>query len=85
VNGDIMFNMAKEEMAERHQRAARRALAREARRAARARRSAARTQAAVSVPAIPDYAQELLDRAAIGSVPAPREASAQGGHARSAC
>jgi hypothetical protein len=82
VNGDIIYNMAQVEMAERHERAARRQLVREARRASRASRaSRARARAAVSVPAIPDYAHELLGRAA-SAVPAPREAPT-GGHARS--
>jgi hypothetical protein len=79
VNGDIIYNMAQVEMAERHERAARRQLVREARQASRASR--ARARAAVSVPAIPDYAHELLGRAA-SAVPAPREAPT-GGHARS--
>ncbi len=82
MNGDIVFNMAKVEMAERHERAAGRQLAREARRAERARRADLAAEAA-SLPAIPDFAHELLDQATRGSVPAPREASAQGGHARS--
>ena len=89
MNGDLMYEMARQYMAEQERIAARYRLARSAapeRRgwiaAWRARRARPAT-AMPAVPPIPDYAHELLAASAGDLVPAPRQEDARGGHARS--
>ena len=86
MNGDLMYEMARQYMAEQERIAARHRLARSAREpggwiAARRARRLRRAQPTPAVPAIPDYPGELL--AAAAKIPAPREPEARGGHARS--
>jgi hypothetical protein len=78
MNGQIMYELAKQRADERVRAAARAADARTARRAAAHGRHAA--EAAAATPAIPDFAHEMFGDA----VPPPRRESGDGRHARSA-
>ena len=78
MNGQLMYDIAKQRADERVRAAARAATAREARAAARGRRD---TEAATA-PRIPDYAHEMFCGAAQGTVPVPRQESTDGRHAR---
>ena len=78
MNGNAMYEVARQRIAEQ-QRAARQAgEARERRAAARAARAKKETRETVAAPAIPDFAHEMFDEA----VPAPRPESAPGRDAR---
>jgi hypothetical protein len=84
--GNAMYEMARLHVAEQ-QRAARQAgEARLARAAARARRARKRAQKeapeTVTMPVIPDFAEEMFT-ATGDAVPAPREGTTRGRHARS--
>ena len=89
MNGDVMYHLAKLEIADRHEWAARQRLAREAAKAQRAQRKSGRggrVSAGVpqpgALPAIPDFPHELLGAAARDAVPAQRPEAGRGGHAR---
>jgi hypothetical protein len=81
MNGNLMYEMARQRIAEQ-QRAAR--LATEARRQrseGRQRRGREQAQETVATPAIPDFAHEMF--AAAQDVPEPRAESSGGRRARS--
>jgi hypothetical protein len=81
MNGNVMYEMARQRIAEQ-QRAARQASEARAQRAiARGRRAGEEKPEAVVVPAIPDFADEMFDPAG-DAVPAPRREDAGGRHAR---
>ena len=85
MNGDLMYEMAKQQMAERHRLAEQRQIARQARKSratARGRRVLDEVPEAVVMPVIPDFADEMFD-AARKAVPAPRPEAGRGRHARS--
>ena len=77
MNGNALYEVARQRVADQ-QRAARQAgEARERRAAVRAaRRARKETQETIAVPAIPDFAHEMF-----GTVPAPREEAPRGRHA----
>ena len=81
MNGNTMYEVARERVAEQ-QRAARQAgEAREQRAAARASRRAKKgTPDTITAPVIPDFAHEMFD-AARDAVPAPRREHPRGRHA----
>jgi hypothetical protein len=80
MNGNVMYEMARQRVAEQ-QRAARQAgEARERRAAARARRAKKETRETIAAPAIPDFAHEMFD-AVRDAVPAPRREARRGRHA----
>jgi hypothetical protein len=81
MNGNAMYEVARQRIAEQ-QRAARQAgEARERRAAARGRRARKEAPEAIATPAIPDFAHEMFD-AARGAVPAPREEDTRGRRTR---
>ena len=82
MNGNLMYDMARQRMADQ-QRAARQAeQARSLRAIRRGRRAKAAPVEEIAVPAIPDFAVEMF--AGVGNaVPAPREEEAGGRTARS--
>jgi hypothetical protein len=86
MNGDVMYDLAMLEIADRHERAARQRLAREAAKAQRAQRKSGRVSGGVpqpgALPAIPDFPHELLGAPARASVPAQRPEAGRSGHAR---
>jgi len=81
MNGNAMYEVARQRVAEQ-QRAARQAgEAREQRAAARASRRAKKgAQETIIAPLIPDFAHEMFD-AARDAVPAPRREDPRGRHA----
>ena len=85
MNGDIMYQIARQHMADQERIAAQRRLARSAREpggwfaAWRARRA----RPAPETPVIPDYVHQLLGTSAEASVPAARQPD-EAGHARGA-
>jgi hypothetical protein len=81
MNGNFMYEMARQRIAEQ-QRAARQAgEARERRALARARRARKEAPETIATPVIPDFAEEMF--AATGdAVPSPKE-NTRGRHARS--
>jgi hypothetical protein len=76
MNGQMMFDLAKQRANDRLQQATRRAEARAARAAARAQRAA--DAEPETAPHIPDFADEMFR----DGVQAPRKESADGRHAR---
>ena len=81
MNGNAMYEVARQRVAEQ-QRAARQAgEARERRAAARERRARKEAIETVAAPVIPDFAAEMFD-AAGDAVPAPRQETTDGSHAR---
>jgi hypothetical protein len=78
---NAMYEVTRQRIAEQ-QRAARAAGEARGRRAAARGRHARAAAPEPAVPAIPDFAHELLDSAAQGAVPAPRPETARGRHAR---
>jgi ATP/maltotriose-dependent transcriptional regulator MalT len=84
MNGNLMYEMARQRIAEQ-QRAARQAgEARERRAAARGRRAKAKAPEAIVTPAIPDFADEMFETAR-DTVPAPRTNPLPGGHFAGSC
>ena len=86
MNG-IMYEVAQQRIADQRRAAAKNGEARVSRAAARARRARKQAAEPVAIPAIPDYAHELLAAASRDSVPAPRNEAEQpeagrGRHAR---
>jgi hypothetical protein len=81
MNGNTMYEMARQRIADQ-QRAARQATeareAREARASARGRHARKDAAETVATPLIPDFAHEMFD-----AVPAPRRETARGRHTRS--
>ena len=78
MNGYMMYELATQRIADQRRAAQRRQVAREAatahkeRAAARGRHAGQGIQEMTVAPAIPDFADELLDAMARDSVPAPR-------------
>ncbi len=82
MNGNLMYDMARQRMADQ-QRAARQAeQVRSLRAIRRGRRGKAAPVEEIAVPAIPDFAAEMF-AVAQDAVPAPREEEAGGRPARS--
>jgi hypothetical protein len=85
MDGYLMYEVARQQIADQHRAAQRRQAARQAV-AARKERAAARAgqkvPEATVASAIPDSADELLDAMAHGSVPTPRQEATRGGHTR---
>jgi hypothetical protein len=85
--GGIMYEVAQQRISDQRRAAAKDGEARVSRAAARARRARKQTAEPVAIPAIPDYAHELLAAAARDSVPGQRQEAGQpeagrGRHAR---
>ena len=83
MNGNLMYEMARQRIADQ-QRAARLASeAREMRSAARRGQPREKAPETVAAPAVPDFAHEMFAPAR-EAVPEPRQEAADGRHARSA-
>jgi hypothetical protein len=83
MNGNLMYEIARQRVAERQQAAREASQARALRAAARARRHARDTAAeSVAAPVIPDYAHEMFEGAR-DAVPTPRQEDERGRHTRS--
>lgn len=72
MNGNLMYEMARQRIAEQQRAAQRATEAHERRAAARGRRGKAKAAEEVVTPAIPDFADEMFGTAR-DAVPAPRE------------
>ena len=86
MNGYMMYEVAKQRMAEQHRAAEQRQAARQAADARKARaggRGRRGTQETTVAPVIPDFAYQLLEAMARDAVPAPRQEATRGRHARS--
>jgi hypothetical protein len=77
MHGSIMYEVARQRIADQRRAAVKDGEARISRAAARARR-ARKQETEQVVPAIPDYAHELLAAAAQDTVPAPRQEQGRG-------
>jgi len=86
MNGNLMYEMARQRIAEQQRAAQRATEARERRAAARGRRGKAKAPEVVVTPVIPDFADEMFGTAR-DVVPAPREEEedVRGGHAQTGC
>jgi hypothetical protein len=82
MNGNLMYEVARQRIAERQRSAQQAGQAREQRAAARGRHAKKGTPEPAAVPAIPDFAHEMFDDAARGAVPAARPESGRGAHER---
>jgi hypothetical protein len=81
VNGNLMYEMTRQRIAEQ-QRAARQASeSREQRAAVRGRRARKERAQEIVAPTIPDFAHEMFETAR-DTVPAPRQESGRGHRAR---
>lgn len=80
MNGYLMYELARQRIADQHRAAERRLAARQAAAARKERASARRRHAgqetadAAVVPVVPDFADELLDAMARDAAAAPQEA-----------
>ncbi|HEY6492748.1 MAG TPA: hypothetical protein VIZ43_05705 [Trebonia sp.] len=81
MHGNLMYEMARQRIAEQRQTAQRAGTAREWRASARGRRARDEAAQAPVPPVIPDFADEMFD-ANKRAVPAPREESPRDGRAR---
>ena len=72
MNGNLMYEMARQRIAEQQRATERAAAAHERRVAARGRRGKARVPEESVTPVIPDFADEMFETAR-DTVPAPRE------------
>jgi hypothetical protein len=81
MNGNLMYELARQRAEDRQRDARQAGQAREARAAARAQRGRDRAQQASVGPAIPDYAHEMFAELP-DAVPAPRQQDRRGRHAR---
>ena len=82
MNGNLIYEMTRQRIAEQ-QRAARQASeSREQRAAVRGRRARKERAEEIVAPAIPDFAHEMFETAG-DTVPAPRQESGRGRRARS--
>ena len=82
MNGNLMYEMARQRMAEQQRAAQQAGEARSRRAIARWRRAKAAPAEEIVTPAIPDFAAEMFQTAR-DTVPAPREEEAGGSPARS--
>jgi hypothetical protein len=82
MNGNLMYEVARQRIAEQQRSARRASQAREQRAAARGRHAKNQAPEEAALPAIPDFAHEMFDNAPRGTVPAPRTEGARGRHAR---
>jgi hypothetical protein len=81
MNGNLMYEITRQRIAEQ-QRAARQASeSREQRATARGRRARKERAQEIVAPAIPDFAHEMFETA-LDTVPAPRQESGHGRRAR---
>jgi hypothetical protein len=78
MHGSIMYEVARQRIADQRRAAVKDGEARVSRAAARARRARKQADEPVAMPAIPDYAHELLAAAARDSVPAQRQEAGRG-------
>jgi hypothetical protein len=84
MNGNVMYDMARQRVADQLRVAEQRRVARQAREArrqratARGRHTEAQAPEATVLPVIPDFADELFDDVARDALPAPRREGAQG-------
>ena len=80
MDGSIMYDMARQRIADQHLQAERHQSARQAARARKQAEAAARRRnaGAAQVPVIPDYAHEMFSAAARDAVPAQRPAAEPG-------
>ena len=89
MNSYMMYEVAKQRMAEQHRAAEQRrdarlaADARKGRANGRGRRGRQETTETTGVPVIPDFAYQLLEAMARDAVPAPRQDATHGWHAPS--
>ncbi|HTR92035.1 MAG TPA: hypothetical protein VMI73_09865 [Trebonia sp.] len=74
----MMYEVARQRIADQRRTAVKDGEARVSRAAARARRAKNKATEPIATPAIPDYAHELLAAAARDSVPAPRQEPGRG-------
>ena len=81
MNGNLMYEVARQRAAERQLAARQAGEARQARAAARERRARDKAQDAPVGPAIPDYAHEMFEGVR-DAVPAPRQQDGRGRHTR---
>jgi hypothetical protein len=82
MNGNLMYEIARQRVAERQQAAREASEARALRAAARARRARDAAAKSVAAPVIPDYAHEMFEGVR-DSVPTPRRQDERGRHTRS--
>jgi hypothetical protein len=84
MNGNLIYELARQRIAEQ-QRAARQAgEARDRRAAARGRHAKAKAPEAIVTPAIPDFADEMFE-AVRDAVPEPRTTPLPDGHSAGSC
>ena len=84
MNGNAMYEVARQRVADQQRAAQQAGEAREQRAAARAsRRAKKRAQEAIATPAIPDFAHEMFDGGR-DAVPSPRPGSQEAGRGRHA-
>jgi hypothetical protein len=86
MNGYVMYEVAKQRIAEQHRAAEQRQTARQAVAARKARtngRGRRAKQETTVAPVIPDFAYQLLEAIAPDAVPEPRQEATRGRHARS--
>ena len=81
MNGNLMYEMARQRIAEQQRTARQASESREQRAAARGRRARKEQAAEIVAPAIPDFAHEMFETAR-DTVPAPRQESGRGRRAR---
>ena len=81
MNGNLMYEVARQRIAEQRRAARDAGEARAARAAARGRRAKDAAQEPVAAPAIPDYAHEMFEGVR-DAVPAPRQQDGRGRHTR---
>lgn len=81
MNGNLMYEVARERIADQRRVARQAGVARELRAIARGRHARDEAQKAIATPVIPDFAEQMFD-SALGAVPTPRQEAARGRHAR---
>jgi hypothetical protein len=82
MNGNLMYEMTRQRLAEQERTARRAGEARGWRAIARGRHARAAEAQAPVLPAIPDFAHELLSHKGRETVPAPRPEAGRGRHSR---
>ena len=82
MNGNLMYEVARQRLAEQRRAAQQAGEARRARASARGRHARDEAPEAIAAPLIPDFAHEMFGDVAQGAVPAPRREAARGRHAR---
>jgi hypothetical protein len=82
MNGNLMYEMARQRIADQQRTTREATEARKRAKVARGRHARAAAAEPAVLPAIPDFAHELLDGGARGAVPAQRPEAGRGRHAR---